>query len=231
MREYERSNPLIVVHIPKTAGNSCREVFADWFGQGFLPHYYDEVAGNMPEKREWASLCNSPCPVAIFGHFNRRRGFGVEDYYPQATQFVTFLRDPFERAVSNYFFLRHAAKGWLNQSAVPQGDLESYLRGLPAEMTMLNFMPSDLTLDNYSDILEQRYVEIGVVEHMDTSMQRIASKLGFAGRELTIPHLNVSERDQRVPYELRAEFAHERPLEFAIYDYALNRYTTCGDTH
>lgn len=32
MRNYDRSEPLIVIHIPKAAGSSAKQVFKRWYG-------------------------------------------------------------------------------------------------------------------------------------------------------------------------------------------------------
>ena len=101
---YESSQPLIFIHIPKTAGVSVTEIFNGWYGDRLLLHYHDEVAEKMPAKYDLKSIHDALLPICIYGHFNRKRGFGLEDYYPDINQFITILRDPFERAISGYFF-------------------------------------------------------------------------------------------------------------------------------
>jgi hypothetical protein len=56
-------------------------------------------------------------------------------------------------------------------------------------------------------------------------MMRIAKKLNQQYEPGSLNRLNVTERDQRVPYELREEFMEKRPLEFALYNYVLAKYT------
>jgi len=51
-------------------------------------------------------LSKSQFPLLVYGHFNRDHGFGVEQYYPEVNQFMTMLRDPFEAAISMYYFHR-----------------------------------------------------------------------------------------------------------------------------
>ena len=98
MKNYNRNETLISIHIPKTGGTSLRKILRKWFGEKLFLHYFNEKDCSMPVKYEFAS------GICIHGHFNSRRGFGINDYYPQATQFITFLRDPFDILISRFFY-------------------------------------------------------------------------------------------------------------------------------
>jgi len=87
MLNYKFSKTLISIHIPKTGGTSFKDVLYTWFGKNLFFHYYNEREGIMPVKYELLP------GICIHGHFNRKRNFGVQDYYPEATQFITILRD------------------------------------------------------------------------------------------------------------------------------------------
>lgn len=164
--------------------------------------------------------------VCIHGHFNRERGFGVLDYYPEVEQFITILRDPFELHLSTFFYIKR-----LGQEAFRNGrgiaiatddsyDLKTFLE--ERSSFMLLHLPADLTLDNYKEILEERFVYIGIAEDLQGSVDQLASVLGFppaaTGKE------NVSPRTQSVPDGAREQFVRKHPLEFAIYEYALEHY-------
>lgn len=43
-------------------------------------------------------------PRLVYGHFDRRRGFGIDAHAPEVTPFVTVLPDPFERPVTSAIF-------------------------------------------------------------------------------------------------------------------------------
>ena len=97
MRSYDPGAPLVFIHIPRCGGTSLSAILKKWYGSGFLTHYYLQEEGRMPTRHE-----ERP-GTCIYGHFNRDRGFGTEDYYPDAVQFATFLRNPLELALSTYF--------------------------------------------------------------------------------------------------------------------------------
>jgi hypothetical protein len=222
MKKYDSNKPLIYLHIPKTAGASVKEIFKRWYGSGLLEHYYNESTGSMPEKYEIMEIQGQYHPVCLYGHFNWKRGFGVQDYYPDVDQFITILRDPFESAVSGYFYTRRAGAAWKDQSRISKGDLRNHL--LNSKGSLLNHLPASIAMDNYRQVIETSFIEIGVTEYLDESLQRIAKKLDKQYTTGSVARLNISERDQEIPYDLKEEFIEQRPLVYAIYNYVLNKY-------
>jgi hypothetical protein len=85
---------------------------------------------------------------------------------------------------------------------------------------MLNFMPTELTLHNFKEMLDKHFIYTGIVEDLRVSMNKLAETLGYPGEE--IAHRNKSERDERVPEEVKNKFINDNSLEYIIYNYILN---------
>ena len=220
MRTYEPDEPLIFIHIPKTAGASTRCVVQQWFGDRLSLHYYNEKSGKPPERRILAERGKEP--RIVYGHFNSLRGFGVQDYYPEVRQFITMLREPFEMAVSGYFYVRKAGADWKDPSRVPRESLADYLEN--HTLNMLNHFPDKITLDNYQEVIESKFVSIGITEHLAESLRHIAEKVGKRFDPASLPRLNATARDHSANDEsLRERFVKQHPLEYAVYQYALGR--------
>lgn len=221
MRPYNPAEPLIFIHVPKTAGTSVREIFRGWFGAGLIEHYRDEQRDSLPPKRDLRALQGAQSLV-VYGHFNKYRGFGIQDYYPEVSQFVTILRDPFERAISGYLFvLRQPPSRFRTQ--LLEDDIRSHLLDRPAGGAMAH-MPGFLTADNYREVFERHFVGIGVVERLGESVARMAAALGRSFDLSQLPRLNANP--DPVPEELlglREEFIRLNPVEYEIYNYALER--------
>ena len=99
MREYESREPLIFIHIPRCAGTSINSLLKKWFKENYFRHGFKKQSPwyriNPYELRPG---------VCISGHFSSPRDRGVHQLYPEVNQFITFLRDPIEIVLSNYFF-------------------------------------------------------------------------------------------------------------------------------
>jgi len=221
VRVYDNREPLIVIHVPKAAGVSSGHVFHDWFEPNFHKHYANAIEGTLPDKLDLYDLHTVEKPLCLQGHFNRLRGFGVEDYYPSVKQFVTILRDPFELMVSHYFYVRKVGDAWKDQSRVPKGDLATYL--FENKPNMLNHFPRVMTRDNYTDIIEEYFIEVGITEHLNESMRRIGHKLGFEYNN-DVQTLNATARSQPAPNDLREQFMELYRLEFEVYEYCRSKF-------
>jgi len=225
MIAYDAGKPLLSLHVPKCAGQSFRRVLERWYGSRFFVHYRQQHNAPPPRHALEPGIC-------IHGHFNRSRGFGTNDYYPEADQFITILRDPLQAALSNYFFWKTRAREKQLQTGIIQGgaahdyrDIDDFFRKRP-RCALLDFLPGDLTPANYRQILETKFVWVGLVENLEDSLPELAGRLGFA--PIPLERLNASPRDEELSPSLRRAFVRANGLEFAIYQYAREKFAARG---
>ncbi len=177
----------------------------------------------MPQKYDLVGLHSAEQPIVLYGHFNRFRNFGVEDYYPEIKQFITILRDPFELTISGYFYTRKIGASWIDKTHIPKEDnIEKFI--INAKPSMLNHFPKIINSDNYKDVIEEYFIEVGITEHLRDSLQRIAYKLDMPYNDEIFGHHNATERDQYVPSYLKDIFVEKNKLEFDVYNYALAKF-------
>ncbi len=231
MKTYNPKRPLISIHIPKCAGSSFSQILKEWYKERFLTHYHNEAENQPPEKHNLYSdqfIREFRPGICIHGHFNNRRGNGVRDYYPIVDQFITIMRDPFDLHLSNYFYVKKEA---LDGKAVWAGKhhpiiengwtLKDYLRE-EKKSYIRQFLPADLTIENYHAILEKEFIYVGITENLQKSVNLLAQKLGFP--PVKVPMKNVSRWDEPVPDGAREEFEKNNPLVIAIYRYIKNNW-------
>lgn len=229
MRSHDPTRPLVFIHVPKTAGSSVQKVFRSWYGLGFADHYFNEQAGHRPVRSELFDQHTHAAPICIYGHFNRLRGFGTEANYPDATQFMTILRDPFEMACSHYHFVKNRGHAWKDQTRVPQTDMAEYLAKTPPNM--LNHFPRAVTLENYKAVMEEFFIGIGIMADLTASLSRFAQTLGFAFDPAMLQHLNATPRDEANIdiAAIRADFEERYPLEHTVYAYARDMFAATSN--
>jgi hypothetical protein len=232
MKTYDPNKPLISIHIPKSGGSSFRKVLKTWFKGKYLGHYHNEKKNKPPKKhnlyRGFLSKRLRP-GLCIHGHFNNNRGNGIRDYYPEIDQLITIIRDPFDLHLSNYFYVRRLQSegmgawrsGQRNQIIKNGWNLVEYLINVNKSY-ICNFLPFDITLENYQEVLETQFIYIGILEQLQKSVDILAQKLGFSG--IVVPQVNVSEWTETIPNGAREEFEFNNPLEMSIYRYAKDHW-------
>src|SRR5262245_55123363 len=174
---YNAHKPLISLHVPRCGGTSFQSVLGQWFSTNFYLHYLFGRLNQVPQRQDFRG------GICIHGHFNKRRKVGVLDYYPGAEQFITILRDPFEVEVSHYFHAKGLGENRFRdgkpapiQARFP--DVKTYFRWRKSDLR--NFFPYEVTLDNYEEMFEQYFVYVGITEDLQTSVDMLAQRLGFA---------------------------------------------------
>lgn len=220
MRAYSPDSPIISLHVPKCAGQSFRRVLEQLFPGRFFFHYFQQSNALPPKHLLKPGIC-------IHGHFNRTRGFGVMDYYPEVEQFITVLRDPLEAAISNYFFWKTKARAnQLKNGTIREGEehdyknIDDFFRKRP-KSNMLDFMPREMTGENYREIIESHFIWIGLVENLQAHVNLLANRLGCA--RILVERINISNHDETLSRTSRQNFYENNRLEYEIYRYVKNK--------
>jgi len=233
MKTYDPRQVLISVHIPKCAGTSFSNVLRLWFNRKFLLHYHDEKTNTPPRKHklpEGSLKERAHYRFCIHGHFNNMRGNGVRDYYPWATQLITLIRHPFDLHLSTYFYVKREAlssgagtfrAGKVHPIIENRWNLEAFLEH-NKESYIKNFLPPEITPDNYETILASRFLYIGISEQLQQSVDILSGILGFP--TVPVPRENASRWTEKIPDGAREEFEEINSLEMGIYNYALNHW-------
>jgi hypothetical protein len=229
MRAYDSAQPLVFIHVPKTAGTSVQAVFRGWYGSRLATHYFDQDAAMIPVRSALFDKHTTAAPACVYGHFNRLRGFGTEVNYPDATQFMTILRDPFEMTCSRYHYLKSKAPFWRDQTRIPTSNLAEFLVSTPPNM--LNHFPVPITWDNYKAVMHEYFVGIGIMEELALSLSRFARTLGVYFDPAMLQHLNAtsSKNHDGDTLEMRRLFEEQYALEQAVYVYACDLFAAVTD--
>ena len=213
--------------MPKCGGVSLQRVLKSWYKRKFYLHYYNEKKNKLPKKitlgKTFFGKDNSNC--CIHGHFNKYRNFGINQYYPEARQFITFLRDPLEILISNYFFSTRNGYYYRNGKKFQATEsIESYFekRLINEQSWFETHLPDGINKNNYEDFIHSKFIFIGVMDYYQESVNLLADKLNKPRKEL--PYINKSPRE---PYNLSKKlienFKEKFEFDYLLYNFALDQ--------
>lgn len=182
----------ISIHIPKCGGNTFGKIIHSIYGDrhciisddGLSP--IPDVFSEEIYPQEWKTV------NVIHGHFD----------YAKYTHFplITWVRDPFDRLVSAYYYSLRKGRGGLIGSYVKEKHWDIY--------QFAEFLPNQQTL--YIGEKVKRYIFIGLIEHYSQSIKRFEKIMG-----LKVPEYKHENRGKFPSQEKLDKIDRER-IEFYI---------------
>ncbi len=206
-------------HLPKCGGTSVLKLLSNWFS--LVPDYRQNWTSSYQDRLNLDRLTPKHC---LCGHFELD-GYHLAQRYPGLLEnprfwVFTFIRDPLEVKMSLF---RYETK---NNVTKPR-TIEKHLS------TRKNYLASVLGVgrDDFKNVLD-KYAFIGVLEESALSVELLAwllkkNKTGLPWENRT---LDGKKRSQdALPDQIVQQFKEENELDYAIYNYAVERLKTLGE--
>jgi hypothetical protein len=102
---------ILFMHIPKTAGIAFREAIAANYRESAVAYLYGTPPGFLTADLQRLPLEQRRGLRFVMGHFQ----YGIHNYLPQETLYITIVREPAARMLSHYAFLQHTQPMLLQQ--------------------------------------------------------------------------------------------------------------------
>ena len=177
-------NRLINVHIPKTAGSNFRvqmERHCNVIGIDRGIDYDDYFAGLRGAAHQSIPELALPGLNFMSGHYRYRDVKDIARSQPIEVSFVTFLREPVSRLLSDYFYSISTAhtsqSAFLNQYPT----FEIYLADdgqINKQLTYLQPADNASVADTFES-LEKDFAFVGITEHFETHFEELRIALNL----------------------------------------------------
>ncbi|MGG5889207.1 sulfotransferase family 2 domain-containing protein [Falsiroseomonas sp. HC035] len=223
--------PCIFVHVPKTAGTSLRAELATLLPPDINIHVdYADASRSFNDRLDDAVtrfLERAPEGIRFAsGHIQARHATRIAKELP-AARFVTLLRDPVARVVSDYRHQCSPRQPGFEAFRARVPDLEAYL-DLTGERdkAAVHLLPPDLRrrgdVAACVDFIERRFIFVGIQEMYATSFRLITALAGRSRAPRLRENVGLAEPAE-VTGAMAARIRALNPLDSALYDHFAGR--------
>jgi len=168
------SSPAILfMHIPKTAGTSIREAIVTNYKESEIAYLYPDPPGFLVNDLRLLPLDQRSHFRLVAGHFQ----YGVHDFLPQKSTYITFVRHPFARVVSHYLSLLQT-----HSSLLSEGDS---LLSLEAALEQNRTVNLDNVLVRFFSGVDEKDLPPGMVDQTvyDVAIHHLKTNFAFVGHQ------------------------------------------------
>ncbi len=206
---------LVSLHIPKTAGTSFRNILKAVYGEEQVVRF--DINRFVAVENEEFTDKKLPSHIrVIHGHFPYNKLMELVAI-PQGVPVITWLRDPVERVISNYYYLSKILREELNEEekdlnilAKMQKTLLEYVCAAPNQNRMSSFLQGSSLED---------FFFIGITDHYADDLEDLAQMLGW--KDYPVLEHNITGEKPDVDEETLNKIKELNSKDIEIYNSAL----------
>jgi hypothetical protein len=234
------STALIYLHLPKCGGTTLNRLI-EWEYSPFRIYSVD------PSFFRWSYYRLLHWPARRLARLRVVKGhmpFGIHRRLPQPSTYITVLREPVERVISEYYFALHYRLHPQHKrmqrlslaeyaATTPHHNLQcKLLAGIPGPRDFLAGDCSEQTLATARANLSAHFTLAGLTERFDETLALL--KVLFGWKLTHYASFNVTRSrpgKQAVPDSTQRLIAERNRFDVAIYEHALPLFDRALETH
>ena len=178
------TNTIIFLHIPKTGGRSLQNILLRKYSSDEV---ITDAHNRLDEIAEWSDDRKRRIRY-LQGHFI----YGAHKILPQKCSYITNLRDPIDRVISHYYFIKRSTSHPLHDTVVRQDmNLEDYITSgvcdevsndqarLIAGVSRSSPVDLDEMLKMAKDNIDSKFLVVGLLEEFNKTLVLLKRRLGL----------------------------------------------------
>lgn len=209
---------LVSLHIPKTAGTSFRNTLKAVYGEKEVIRFDINHGAIEVNERPYTATALPAHVKVLHGHFSYRELMNKVELSP-SVPIITWLRHPVKRVVSNYFYLASIMAKLMDEERNHVDILSKMQRSLP------EYAAAELNRNRMSRFLEGINLEslnfIGVVEHFEEDMQKLAGLLSWKKHPVFHYNNTGEQKADKVDEQVLKDIAAWNEADMDLYNRAL----------
>jgi hypothetical protein len=226
----ERTSPIVLfLHIPKAAGQTLGEYIYNQScieggyeeglmknGVAYLDYGFFKTGAPVPEYVP--ELMRRNDLRAVIGHFQ----FGLHEFVPTTSTYITVLRNPVDRVASLYFYAKLADQMSLEEFALTppfkevDNDQTRRISGIDPPIGEC----TRAMLDQARENLRRHFSVVGTTERFDEMLPLLKRKFDWSRDVVSYPRNVNAERPRSLPQPAIDAIRKRNELDFELWEYA-----------
>lgn len=232
----ENFDSLVFLHIPKTAGSTFHTILGERYSATVTKNLFGSRYEDLEIKNFIELTDTHKSKIKLLkGHMP----FGLHKYLPGTSKYISILRDPIERVISQYYYIKANTRNPLHEqvvggnmtiseivsSGISVGLNNGQCRFLNGDISEYAFNQcNEMMLKNVKENITKHYLWLGITERFDESLLVLANKIGW---KKTPYYFRQNTSKTRVKKAATADedilaIKEFNQLDIALYDFANN---------